>query len=189
MNRVPLKKFCWIGVPWDGNATQKTFTQLSQNLPGIYSLLEFIFHLVWRDCAPFLTFITYHLSLSILLSSGHGSAQSGLFSFCNWITEGEYKISTVTTSDFLRGDRKHQWNHSIFLGLPAAQTTDWVLTVRCTEEANTKWNKYIYWIHFLIIAFFNHGVLLPEILKGTVVLTFLCCFPVGCLSSQSRHHT
>lgn len=115
--------------------------------------------------------------------------QSGLFSFCNWITESKYKISTVTTSDFLRGGRKHQWNHSTFLCLPAAQPTDWVLSVRCTREANTKWKKYIYWIHFLIIAFLNHGVLLPEILKGTVVLTFLCCFPVGCLSSQSRHHT
>lgn len=145
MNGAPPEKLLWIGVPWDGNATQRTFHQLSKILPGIYSLLEVIIHLVWRYCAPFLTFICYHLSFSIL-SSGHSSPQSGLFSFCNWIAEGKCKISAVTTSDFLCGDRKHQWYHSPFLYLPAAQPTDWVLSVRCTEEANTKLNTFIGYI-------------------------------------------
>lgn len=163
MIRAPLKKHCWTGVPWDGKATQRTFSQLSKILPGIYSLLEVIIHLVWRDCAPFHTFISYQLSFSIL-SAGHNSPQSGLFfSFCNWIAEGKYKISAVTTSGFLRGDRKHQWYHSTFLYLPAAQPTGWVLSVRCTKEARPKWNIFIG--YFFYHRFLNYGVLLPEILK------------------------
>lgn len=153
MNSALLIKLCWIGVPWDGNVTQRTFSQLSKILPGIYSLLEFVIYLVWSGYAPFLTFISNHLSFSILLLSGHGSPQSGLYSFCYWIAESKYKISTVTTSDFLPEDRKHQWCHSTFLYFPSAQPIDWVLSVRCTEEANTKWNKCIHWIHFFIIAF------------------------------------
>lgn len=142
MNREPLKKLSWIGIPWDGNVTQGAFHQLSKILPGIYSLLEVIVHLVWRDCAPFLTFISYHLSFSIL-SSGHSSPQSGLFSFCSWIAEGKYKISAVTTSDFLWGDMKTSVAAQHLPLPPCRQPTDWVLSVRC---ADTKFSVFIGYI-------------------------------------------
>lgn len=166
MNREPLKKLSWIGIPWDGNVTQRAFHQLSKILPGIYSLLEVIVHLVWRDCAPFLTFISYHLSFSIL-SSGHSSPQSGLSSFCSWIAEGKYKISAVTTSDFFEGTWKHQWQHSTFLYLPAdSQQTEssvWGALKKPIQNS----------IYFLDTFFYhsslNYGVLLPKILK-----TLLC---------------